>query len=79
MFLEPELIRCIIFKKEIEKTIKNANPNLLDITVASVYYKSNKDGLANQLERITFSTEGKVAEDQHFYIVQPLKKIDQKT
>lgn len=66
----------LFFEKDLEKAIKDANPNLKGISSASVFYKSNKLGLANRLERVTKVAEGYVNKDQHFYIVQPLKKVE---
>lgn len=67
-----------IFPKEVEKAIKDANPSLNKIKYASIFYKSGKKVLHNELERISFTTEGKAQEDQHFYIVQALEKIIKK-
>ncbi len=61
------------FKDDLKRAIKEVNPNLENIASFSVHHKSNKVG------KITLSTEGKAQEDQYFYIVQALKKIDQKT
>jgi len=65
------------FREEIKKAIQNANPTLEEVHTISI--KTNKAGLGEKFERITFVAGGKAQEDQHFYIVQALKKIHQKT
>ena len=66
------------FVRELEQAIEDVNPNLNGVTVASVFYKSDKNGLENCLEKVTLTTGGKAEESQHFYIIQALKKINKK-
>jgi hypothetical protein len=66
------------FRGEIINAVREENPDLIEIEYSidyaiAVFYKNHKDKKSN-LEKITKTCGGKILEDQHFYIVQPLKK-----
>jgi hypothetical protein len=67
-----------VFEKEIKKASEEANPNLKEekyvFSAFVVSYKNDKENKSD-VERITNVAHGKVSEDQHFYIIQPLEKI----
>jgi hypothetical protein len=67
-----------LFGKEIEKAIKDANPNLKreDYEFLAIFYRNEKDNKNREnLEGITKTAGGVILDEQHFYIVQPVKKI----
>jgi len=66
-----------MFEEEIKKAVKDANPHLsakIDYDFLAVFYRNDKNN-KDSLENITKTCGGKVLEEQHFYIIQPLRQI----
>lgn len=63
------------FEKEIREAVEYANPDLEELYKDfAVSYKNDKES-EGDLEKITKTAGGVVFDEQHFYIIQPLKKI----